>query len=210
MARDVLVAAFGPSDMSERWMKPLVESILKNGRNLGRLVVAGQHTPIWLPESVVRFPIPPMVARGSRHDNAIDCIMKIIESGVIKSEFLYAPPGSVLSGETDLDSYPVITGRDRILSVGDMIRQNKGGAVITRNRMILSDTRKALERNGYPAVDYSGPHLVYIDPSDAAEAKRVWLEEPHGEFGYDAASLFGNVRAKRLELQKPEATEGEA
>ena len=199
MPVDILFAAYGPTDESARWLTRAIGSVFSNAKNLGRVIVAG-NPPSCLPDGVSRFPVPPMVARGSRYDNAIDCVLRAIECGIVGGPFLYAPPEAVLSEPTDLASYPFYARRPRIKSVADYIRENKGGAIITRYKLVLSDTRAALERNGYGAAETTGRFLTHIDPTDAAEVKRIWLEEPHGEFGYDVSCLFGNVRAKRLAL----------
>ena len=197
MPVDVLFVAYGPAAESERWLVSAIESVFANARNLGRVIVAGLPPPS-LPDGVLRFPVPPMVARGSRYDNAIDSVLRAIDEGVVSGEFLYAPPGAAITEPTDLASYPRYARRDRIQSVADLIRENKGGAVVTKYRLVLSDTRAALERNGYPSAEMTGRFLTHIDCADAPEVKRIWLEEPHGEFGYDVSCLFGNVRTKRV------------
>ena len=196
---DVLLAYVG-NHTEDWWIDASIRKFAEFGLNLGRIVVAG-NVPGDLPDTVDRFPIPPMLARGSRYDNAVDAVLKVIEARVLAKPFLYCPPCVLLTETTDLAAFPFYARRPRIRSVADLIRENKGGAVVTRYQLVLSDTRAALERNGYPAAEISTQHLVHIDPEDAPEAKRVWLEEPHGEFGYDMASLFGNLRAKRLGIQ---------
>lgn len=196
MATDVLYVAYGPQDESAAWLHDSIEATKSFGRNLGKVVVAGM-LPQGLPADIVRFPVPPMIARGSRYDNAIDCIARVVESGIIGESFLYANPGAKLSAEVDLDAYPFLARRQRIKSVADLIRENRGGAVVTRYKYVLSDTRTALERNGYGAFETTGVFFSRMSATDLAEAKRVWLEEPHGEFGYEAGCLFGNILAKR-------------
>ncbi len=199
MPVDVLIASYGPQDETERWLHRSIRSILANAQNLGRVIVAG-NPPSCLPDGVLKFPVPPMVARGSRYDNAVDCVLRAISEGIVSGPFLYAPTETELSQPTDLAAYPFYSRRPRIKSVADYIRENKGGAIITRYKLVLSDTRAALERNGYGSAETTGRFLTYIDPADAPEVKRIWLEEPHGEFGYDVSCLFGNIRAKRLAL----------
>ena len=196
MAVDVLLAAYGPQEENAGWLKSAIESLFAHAQNLGKVVVAGT-LPLDLPTNIVRFPVPPMIARGSRYDNAIDCVLRAIQEGVVSGDFLYAPPGAALTAPTDLAEYPRYMRRDRILSVADIIRENKGGAVVTRYKLVLSDTRAALERNGYPAHEFTGRFFTHIDAAGAPEAKRIWLEEPHGEFGYDVSCLFGNIRFRR-------------
>lgn len=197
MPVDVLFVAYGPTAESEKWLVPAVTSLLANAKNLGRVIVAGLPPPS-LPDGVLRFPVPPMLSRGSRYDNATDGVLRAIDEGVVSGEFLYAPPGATVAEPTDLAEYPRYARRDRIQSVADLIRENKGGAVVTKYKYVLSDTRTALERNGYPSAEMTGRFLTHIDCADAPEVKRIWLEEPHGEFGYDVSCLFGNIRAKRV------------
>ena len=200
MAVDVLLAAYGPQEENAGWMKDAIDSLTAHAQNLGRIVVAGM-LPMNLPDGVIRFPVPPMIARGSRYDNAIDCVLRAIESGVVSGDFLCAPPGALLSVPTDLAEYPHYKRRDRIQSVADLIRENKGGAVVTRYKLVLSDTRAALERNGYRALDLTGRFFTHIDAADAPEAKRIWLEEPHGDFGYEVSCLFGNIRYRNAPFE---------
>lgn len=196
MAVDVLLATYGPQEANAGWLRTAIDSLFAYAQNLGNVVVAGT-LPMDLPSNIVRFPVPPMIARGSRYDNAIDCVLRAIEEEVVSGDFLYAPPGAALTTQTDLAEYPRYMRRDRIQSVADLIRENKGGAVVTRYKLVLSDTRAALERNGYPAHELTGRFFTHIDAADAPEAKRIWLEEPHGEFGYDVSCLFGNIRHRR-------------
>lgn len=196
MATDVVFAAYGTTEENSRWLKEATASLRSFASNLRRVIVIG-NAPADLPDDVAVFRIPSILYRGSRYDNAVGGLVKAIECGVLPDPFLYAPPGAVLSAPTDLDAYPDYCRRPRIRSIADLVRENKGGAVVTRYKVVLSDTRAALERNGYPALELGGRFFTRIDPADLEDVKRIWLQEPHGEFGYDAACLFGNVRLKR-------------
>ena len=194
MAKDVVIAAYGPVDESRRWLAPLVASLRSRAANLGRIVVVGDIGAIDDLE-VERYFVPPLIARGSRYDNATEGVLRAIEAGMIGGRFLFAPPGAEIEENVDLDRYPVHTRCERIKSIADLIRENGGGAVVTRYRLVLADTRTALERNGYAARELTGRFLTHMDSACAPEVKRIWLQEPHGEFGYDVSCLFGNVAA---------------
>lgn len=196
MAKDILIVAYGQNNGDDR-VHNIVESFLKYGQDLGKIVVAGNPPATGIADNVVFLPVPPMIARGSIYDNSIDCVNRVIEAGILTMPFLYVPPEVVLTQETNLEEYPCYIARERIRSIADYIRENKGGAVITRHKLVLADTRTALERAHYPIYEFTGRFLTHIDPTDAPEAKRIWLEEPHGEFGYDVSCLFGNIRFRR-------------
>lgn len=196
MATDVVIAALGTEEENSRWINSFVGELMRYADNLGRIIALG-NVPSSVPKGVTIFRTPSILQRGARYDNTIHGLVTAIESGVLQKPFLYAPPGINLTERVDLDAYPDYMRRARLRSIADLVRENKGGAVVTRYKVVLADTRAALERNGYPAIELTGFFMSRIDPADTQEAKRVWLQEPHGEFGYDAACLFGNIRMKR-------------
>ena len=172
-----------------------LRSVLRYGKNLGRIIAAGSPAD-WLCGDVVKFHTTPIFAKSGVNENILSTIIKLIQEGVVQSEFLLVYDDVFLAREVDLNDFPFYVKGPKIQTVNDLVRYS-GGAVITKNKIRMSDTRMLLERNGYMAVDYSGRTFVHIDPSDACDVEKMWLQEPHGEWGYDVASLFLNVRGRR-------------
>lgn len=174
-----------------------LRSLAKYAVNIDNVIVAGKP-PEWLSDSVMKVRIPPLAVRGYRYDTMMDGIVKAITMGAVSGEFLYAASDAVISSVTDMNEFPYLCRREKIMSVEDHVRNCKGGAVITRHKVALSDTRRLLERNRYDAIDFSGHFITRMDTKDLDEAVRLWLDDPHGEFGYDAPSLFSNIMMSRI------------
>lgn len=197
MARDIVIAAFGNSPENDKALEKGVLSLNRFAEGLGRILVIGDVLSN-VPAGVEKFYVEPLYTRGSMYDNAIYGVLKAMQKGVIAIPSLFMPLKMELTEKVVLDEVKQVGKGKRIQSIADLIRANKGGAIITKYRYVLSSTRDVLERNGYMAEDYSGKQLSLIDPIDYKEVQRVWIEEPHGEFGYDVACLFGNIREKRV------------
>ena len=198
---DILVASFGDRHKLAPLIAKSVASIRKFGRNLGEIVVIGN--PIAGMDGVVPFEMPPMRVGVPKHDLVLDGILKAIRAGVISDDFLYCPPGVMLYEETDLADYPIFCRRPKILSIAEMVLAGHGSAVITKYWLSMADTRLLLERNGFPTVDYSGKFLSHINAGDFPDVEALWGQEPRGEFGYEPASLFGNIRAYKTNGNTP-------
>lgn len=202
---DVVIAIFGDTGTELSGLRKSIDSILKDGEGLNRLVVIGS-VPSWVgvvDGKVERYKIPPMRYGMPKHDLIMDGLIKAIRDGVVAGDFLYCPLGVTLQGPTDLNAYPRYCRRGKIRSVAEMVVAGKGGAVITKYWLSVTDTRQVLERNGFSAIDFSGKFLSHIDADDVLDVESLWIQEPHAAFGYEPACLFGNVRESKVAENAP-------
>lgn len=201
---DVVLAIFGDTVAELAGLRKSIASLLLDGEGLNRLVVIGRvPNCVGSGGKVERYLIPPMRYGLAKHDLIMDGIIKAIRDGVISGEFLYCPIGVTLPGPTDLDSYPRYCRRGRIRSVAEMVASGKGGAVITKYWLSVTDTRQVLERNGFSAIDFSGKFLSHMDADDVLDVESLWVQEPHADFGYEPACLFGNIRESKVAKNTP-------
>lgn len=201
---DVVIAICGDTSTELAGLRRSVDSILKDGEGLNRLVVIGE-VPSWLKQEgkVEKFLVPPMRYGVAKHDLIMDGLIKAIREGVIGGDFLYCPLGVTLPGPTDLDSYPHYCRRGKIRSIAEMVAAGKGGAVITKYWLSVTDTRQVLERNGFSAIDFSGKFLSHMEADDVLDVESLWVQEPHAAFGYEPACLFGNIRESKVAKNTP-------
>ena len=213
---DVVIAIFGDTGAELSGLRKSVDSLKKFGEGLERIVVVGR-VPGWLEEGevkvkgegeqrncqIVKFRVPPMRYGIAKHDLIVDGILKAIKEGVVCGEFLYCPLGVTLDGPTDLSNYPRYCRRGRIRSIAEMVVAGKGGAVITKYWLSVTDTRQLLERNGFSAIDFSGKFLAHMNADDLMDVEALWVQEPHGAFGYEPACLFGNIRESKVAGNAP-------
>lgn len=208
---DVVIAIFGDTAVELSGLRKSVDSLLMDGEGLGRIVIIGR-APGWLEgnEKVERFIVPPMRYGIAKHDLIMDGLIKAIRDGVVAGDFLYCPLGVALPGTTNLNDYPRYCRRGKIRSVAEMVMAGKGGAVITKYWLSVTDTRQVLERNGFSAIDFSGKFLSHIDADDVLDVESLWVQEPHAAFGYEPACLFGNVRESKVAENAPRWVEWNA
>lgn len=227
---DVVIAIFGDTLAELAGLRKSVDSLKKFGEGLDRIVVVGR-IPRWLEEGEVKvegegegegggretasvqqqggmiriekFRVPPMRCGIAKHDLVVDGLLKAIKEGVVCGEFLYCPLGVTLEGPTDLANYPRYCRRGRIRSIAEMVAAGKGGAVITKYWLAVTDARQLLERNGFSAIDFSGKFLAHMNAEDMMDVEALWVQEPHAAFGYEPACLFGNIRESKVAAETP-------
>lgn len=203
---DILVSYFGESEKDELQLRHTLRSIDIFGINVGRVVVAG-NPPSWLSDEAVRFEVRDAMCRSSRSEKSMACVFRSFEKGVIGGHLLYCPESVVLDETMDMNDYPWYCRRDRIRSVEDHVMASRGGALITRYKMALADTRRVLERNGYGSLELTGHFLSHIDSEDLDEVRRMCMEVPTASFGYDVGCIFGNVAKERIQFKTTLAKE---
>jgi len=190
----VVYSVPSPTSLDMAALNASISSVYANGAGVERVVYVGTPPPS-LAAPVEKFHVSPLFARGAKNDNVMDALLRAIYAGVLSGEVLLAPIDFVLESKTDMNSYPIVFSHEKIRTIEDVVVAGKGAAVVTRHKVALSDTRKLLERNGLPTVDFSGSgFLSRIDVKHADKVKEMWLQCPHGAFGYDVPSLFQNVR----------------
>ena len=122
-----------------------LRSISRYGSGIGRVIVAGYPCD-WLSDSVLKVPIEDKY--GRKHLNLMNCLLKVVDLGLVDGEFLYSSDDHFYIKPTAFDSYPYYTK-------GVSLRNKaiKG----TRHygyHLSLVQTRLLLEKYGLPVTNY--------------------------------------------------------
>lgn len=203
---DLIYTYFGYSDRDETTLRTFLRSLDVFGKNVGRVVVAGRP-PSWLSNEVVSYRVDVPNDKSPKYDKIIKVLERAFCDSVIGGHLLYCPEDVVLDETTDLSDYPWYCRRETIRSIEDHVMTSRGGALITRYKMALADTRDLLERHGYRAFELTGHFLSHIDAEDLGEVLRLYHEPHKSRFGYDIGCLFGNIARERLHFSTTLAKE---
>ena len=81
-----------------------LRSICKYGKNIGRVIVAGNPVD-WLSDDVVKVKIEDKYKR--KHHNIMNCVQTCVENGIVDGEFLLSSDDHFYIKPTDFDNYPI-------------------------------------------------------------------------------------------------------
>lgn len=164
-----------------------LRSLERNGRNLGRVVVAGGPFPAWLANAVeVRCDSP----YPRKQKNILHAIVEAMSRGAVSGPCLYSSDDHFMLKPYDLDRFPWFcrTGINAVLPDETWYRE-RGWPLNNFRRSIIA-TRRLLETAGLP-VDQVGGHMnTHLDTRDLDAVLRLakgWEESP---WGYEPSTLF--------------------
>jgi len=156
-------------------------------RNVGRIVCVG-YPPEWLSDGVATLRVPDL-PHGGKQASILNCVVRAIDAGLVRGEFLLASDDHFLGGPVDLDQTPI---------------WRKPGAlpqgIYQGFRQCLADTRALLEAAGLPVADYSAHAHTRLDAGDVSavlELVRRGDGMGLGRCGYEPTILFTAVRLAR-------------
>ena len=122
-----------------------LRSICKYGKNIGRVIVAGDPLD-WMSDEVVKVPIP--VKFDRKHHEMMNRVQYCVQHGIVDGEFLVSSDDHFYVKPTDFANYPYY-----VKSLKLRERATKG----TRSygyHLSLKQTRELLERNNMPTIDF--------------------------------------------------------
>lgn len=174
-----------------RWS---LRSIEKFGKNLGRVIVAGEP-PEWLSGEVIKVGIEDICKQKQK--NIMNCVLSVIESGIVQGEFLYSSDDHFMTFDMDFDNYPYYIKRElptmeKVVNVHDEKKEK-----FKPYWFSLSETRNVLKRNGYGTIDFSQHCNTHMHTDDYEEVVRLCEQKPEAILGYEPTCMFMNVRHKR-------------
>lgn len=188
-----------PNDGLELRMS--LRSVAKYAKNVGKVILAGCPPPSdrWS-DKVYMFPVE-QKQDMPKHNRILDTIFSVIDAGLVKGEFLYSSDDHFLVKPVDFDAYPYYFKREKIRSFSDVVKEegiHRWGPYFKS----VADTATALARNGYGTVEFSCHANTHMNTEDAAEVRRVWMDEPRSYCGLEPTCLFMNIRDKRSPVKR--------
>lgn len=122
-----------------------LRSICKYGKNIGRVIVAGDPVD-WLSDEVVKVKIPVKYKR--KHHEMMNRVQYVVENGIVDGEFLVSSDDHFYVKPTDFDNYPYyvknIKLRDKAIK----------GERCYGYHLSLVQTRRLLESHEMPIVNF--------------------------------------------------------
>lgn len=168
-AVDVLyVVGPGARDIDNRPLRWSLRALARYGRNVGRVIVAGQPPP-WLSDKAIALPIPD--ERGFRKQTNIALVaIKAARLAGLERAFLYSSDDHYLARSADLAAWPrYYTGEIASTAVDFIAETGRSPSAYERS---LIATRLFLSSQGLPATRRACLHLdTWMDPAflDRAE-----------------------------------------
>ena len=194
----------GPRSNPEK-LRYSLRSLVKFGQNLGRVIIAG-YPPAWLvadlkPETcnlkLETLPVPDVSSR--KQINILNCILKVIDAGLVDGDFLYSSDDHFLTAPADLAAWPFFYKADRLPTVDDLSRWNIPLNAYTRS---IANTRALLDLNHLEPRAWHGHVNTHMHAADAAAVRALVRSAPLAirEFGFEPTCLFMAVRAAREKI----------
>lgn len=161
-----------------------LRSIAKYGRNVGRVIVAGDP-PEWMSDEVVKVPIPVKYSR--KHHEMMHRIQYCVMNNIVDGEFLVSSDDHFYVKETDFDNYPYYY---KSLALRNTAIQ---GERCYGYHMSLKQTRELLERHHLPIVNYEQHCNTHIHARIFKEYQDILNESYALERGSPPTTLAMNI-----------------
>ena len=169
-----------------------LRSLAKNGRNLGRVVVAMQEgeKPAWMSDRVefVKTPRNPRVKKGAfKHVDILDCLVRAMEETGL-GHALFSSDDHFLLRESDLDQWPWYVHGDYADRKGEDHAWYQS----------LAYTREVLERHGMYFGAVSGHYNSHLLAEALPDVKSLMGPDYlDGMFGFEPAGVFASCALAR-------------
>ena len=122
-----------------------LRSICKYGRNVGRVIVAGDPVD-WLSDEVVTVRIPVKYKR--KHHEMMNRVQFCVEHGIVDGEFLVSSDDHFYVKDTDFDHYPYYIKSLELLKTATKGERHYG------YHLSLVQTRELLEKHHLPVYNF--------------------------------------------------------
>ena len=191
----------GPRSNPEK-LRYSLRSLVKFGQNLGRVIVAG-YPPAWLlkpetcPLKLETFTCPDVSTR--KQINILNCILKVIDAGLVDGDFLYSSDDHFLTAPADLAAWPFFYKADRLPTVDELAGRN---IPFTSYTLSIANTRALLDLNHLEPRAWHGHVNTHMHAADAAAVRALVRSAPLAlrKFGFEPTCLFMAVRAAREKI----------
>ena len=171
---DILyVVGRGFSQWNDNELRYSLRSIAKNGKNIGRVFIAGYCPPFVNRNAVTYLKVKDET--NIKHHNILHCIDEVVKHTDIGEEFLYSSDDHFYIRETDFNEYPFF--RKGILP--DVVEENDGAKTYHQS---LVDTRKLLTWCGLPFNNYAWHGNTHF--------RRSLWESERFQFLIEASKMF--------------------
>ena len=169
-------------------LKMSLRTLERNGKNLGKVVLAGGPFPDWLSGDAVIVEVPSEYRR--KQQNILRAMISSMERGAIDGPCLYSSDDHFMTRPCDLDDFPYFTRFGEGAQIPSEETYARQGIPLNAYRASICATRHLLQAHGLPTDMVSGHVNTHLDARDlgrvAALAGQYW-ETP---FGFEPSTLF--------------------
>lgn len=191
---DILYVIGNGSRKDNLELRMSLRSICKYAANIGRVIVAG-YPPSWLSEEATKVEVADRFRY--KHSNILKCIETVVESGLLKGEFLYSSDDHFYIRKVDFDNYPVY------IKSKPLNRKVSKWDEFYKYHKSLYDTRRLLQKYHLPIENYAQHCNTHMRADIVKSISEMIRESYTFSYGVEPTTIVMNAWMARPDHPQP-------
>lgn len=181
---DILYIVGNGSKHDNAELRYSLRSICKYGKNIGKVIVAGQP-PEWLSDEVETLKVEDKY--NYKHNNILNCIEHVVDANMVHGDFLYSSDDHFYIKEVDFDKYPFYIKSNHL-------RNNvEKTDAFYRYHASLVETGQLLRNNGFDDANFSQHCNTHMNADIIKSHKEMLHKSYEMPLGAEPTSLVMNI-----------------